>query len=203
MLALAHSPAALRGPLRIFFELDARLVRIVAGTREPMLGQMRLAWWRDMLAQEVGARPRGDGVLDGIGVYWLGHEAALAALVDGWEEMLAGELTREEAERFGSGRAEPFAALARMAQLDPASVLAPARRWALVDAALHVNDGAERDALLTLAREAAPSPRLARPLRGLSVLDALARRSLARGGRPLMEGRAAGLVAARAAILGL
>ena len=35
----------------------------MARTTEPMLGQMRLAWWRDALGKPVDERPRGDAVL--------------------------------------------------------------------------------------------------------------------------------------------
>ena len=86
-LALAYTPAAQRPALRIFFELDARLGRIVAGTNEAMLGQMRLAWWRETLAKPVAERPSGDQVLNAIGEHWVGKEADLIKLVDGWERL--------------------------------------------------------------------------------------------------------------------
>ena len=66
-LALAYIGPNLRDALRIFLELDGRLARIVSATTEPMLGQMRLAWWRDALGMAVSERPQGDAVLDGIG----------------------------------------------------------------------------------------------------------------------------------------
>ena len=46
-----------------------------------MLGQMRLAWWREALGKPVADRPRGDRVLDAIGQDWAGREAALVAMV--------------------------------------------------------------------------------------------------------------------------
>lgn len=187
-LALAHTPERARGRLRTYFELDRRLARIVGATNEPMLGQMRLAWWRETLGKPRNERPTGDAVLDAIGVHWEGREGALSKLVDAWEYMLAEELGQDAAREFGSLRAAPF---------DPL-----AERWALTDAAVHVPEGPERDLLLTLARKCAPMGNFSRDLRGLSVLDALARRSLRRGGRPLMEGRGAALTAARAAIFG-
>ena len=65
-LALAWSHAKVRGPLSIALQLDRRLARIVTRTSEPMLGQMRLAWWREMLGKPASDRPRGDAVLDGV-----------------------------------------------------------------------------------------------------------------------------------------
>lgn len=202
-LALAHTPAELRRTLRIFLELDARIARIVAATTEPILGQMRLAWWRDTLAVPMEQRPRGDAILDGIGDLWLGYEPALVALIDGWEEMLGDTMTKEAAHRFAVGRAKPFDALAMMVHKSgDENVAAAARRWALVDAGIHVSEGAERDAILAVAQAIERKAPLPKPLRGLAVLDALARRSLSRGGRPLMEGRGAALVALKAAIIG-
>lgn len=180
-----------------------RLARIVAGTSEPMLGQMRLAWWREQLGNNREARPSGDAVLDGIGVHWQGREHALIALVDGWEFMLAEELDEAGASAFAQGRAAPFVAMAQMAGASNADTVdVAARRWALVDAAVHIPDGPERTMLLELAGANREAVRLPRSLRGLAVLDALARRSLRHGGRPLMEGRGASIAAARAAIFG-
>ncbi len=202
-LAVAHTPAVLREPLTVFLELDARIARIVAATSEPMLGQMRLAWWRDQLGLPVEQRPSGDAVLDRIGSAWSGQESALVALIDGWEEMLGEALESNAVQRFAEGRAAPFEALARMSGMGATEpVQGAAMRWALVDAGLHVSEGAEREALLGLARDLPRGPGLARPLRGLAILDALSQRSLARGGRPLMEGRGAALTALRAGFIG-
>ena len=70
------------------FALDGRIGRMVLGASEPLLGQMRLAWWRDQLALPESARPQGDPLLDLIGTEWAGHERALSDLVDGWEALL-------------------------------------------------------------------------------------------------------------------
>lgn len=202
-LAVAHTPARWRQALTIFLELDFRIARIVAGTNEPMLGQMRLAWWREQLGKNPDQRPSGDVVLDGIGQCWEGYESALIALVDGWEFMLAEELDQAAANAFAKGRAAPFVALGELAGASmPAEADTAARRWALMDAAVHIPEGAERAMLLEQAGMNREVVRLPRPLRGLAVLDALARRSLKRGGRPLMEGRGASVTAFRAAIFG-
>ena len=187
-LALAHTPERLRGRVRTYFELDQRLARIVGATTEPMLGQMRLAWWRETLAKPRDERPTGDFVLDAIGEHWAGSEEALSKLVDAWEFMLGETLDEVAARQFGKLRVAP---------LDT-----PAERWALTDAAVHVPEGVERNVLLDLAGKCSDTASFTREVRGFAVLDALARRSLKRGGRPLMEGRGAALVAARAAILG-
>ena len=202
-LALAWSPKKVRGPLSTVFQLDRRLARIVARTSEPMLGQMRLAWWRDALGTPIADRPRGDAVLDAIGEHWRGRETTLLAMIDGWEVLLTAEhLGPAEIDAFGAQRGAFFGALADDLSAETIARLATAGfRWALADAAAGVSDAGERAALVEagLARFG-PDGALPRSLRGLAVLEALSRRALRRGGRPLMEGRSAPLVALRAAI---
>lgn len=205
-LALAYTGPKSRGALTIFFEFDARLARIVAGTTEVMLGQMRLAWWRDMLSQPLDGRPQGDAVLDGIGSYWQGFESALVPLVDAWEWMLAEEFDTKSASEFALNRAKPLGALVQMVDEcgdKPADLARKAAIWAYADAVANITDAKERETLLELARaEPWIGTRFPRGLRGIDVLIALSRRSLARGGRPLMEGRGAALIALRAAVFG-
>lgn len=202
-LALAWSPPKVRAPLSIAFQLDRRLARIASRTSEPMLGQMRLAWWRDALGTPIAERPRGDAVLDAIGTHWAGREVALVALVDGWGVLVSAErLGRTEIDAFGTQRSAFFGALDGTAgQASAARVAAAGFRWAMADAAAAVSDAKERDALVEAGLgRIAPAGSMPRALRGLAVLDALALRSLRGGGRPLMEGRGAPLAALRAAI---
>jgi 15-cis-phytoene synthase len=114
----------------------------------------------------------------------------------------AEQLGPAEAEAFGTGRAAFFNGL----QDDPDAatgqrVAAAGLRWALADAAASLSDTAEREALRAVALGVMqPDGRLPGVLRGLAVLEALALRSLRRGGRPLMEGRGSALAALKAAI---
>jgi phytoene synthase len=203
-LALAWTLQDMRPRLRSALELDRRLARIVARTREPMLGQMRLAWWRDAFAKPVAERPRGDAVLDALGVHWQGREPLLAAMVDGWEVLVTAErLGAAEAEQFAAGRGAFITALGGDPAAPPlaARLAAAGERWALADAAAWVSDPAERAVLVEtgLARSK-PAEALPRAFLGPAVLEALAWRALRRGGRPLMEGRGAPLAALMAAI---
>ncbi len=201
-LALAWSGPARREPLRTALCLDRRLARIVARTGEPMLGQMRLAWWRDMLGTPVGERPRGDAVLDAIGEHWQRQEAALVAMVDAWEVLVTADvLDAARAADFGKGRGAFFAALSSD-PLPGARLAIAGRRWALADAAAGVSDPQERAVLVEAGLSHGGQGKGALPstLRGLAVLEALAVRALRRGGRPLMEGRGASWAALRAGI---
>lgn len=202
-LALAWTPVAVRAALSAALGLDRRLARIVARTTEPMLGQMRLAWWREALSKPVAERPRGDVVLDELGQQWADREAALIAMVDGWEVLVSADaLGPKEIAGFGVGRGAFFGALvSELPRTDQDRVAAAAFRWAVADAATAVSDPDERAQLIAAGpTRGDDGGRLPRDLRGLAVLDALARRSLRRGGLPLMDGRGASLAALRAAI---
>lgn len=205
-LALAHSGPIVRDALRIFLEFDSRLARIVSGTTEPMLGQMRLAWWRDALGIPVSDRPTGDHVLDAIGERWAGGEKALIALVDGWEHMLCEPpLSREAALAFAQGRGAGFAGLSAITGGGEAlarDLEAAGQVWAVADAASHVAQGEERQTLLDLAASLPRPGRLPAPYRGVAILGSLGARALKAGGAPLMAGRGAALVAFRAGLLG-
>lgn len=209
-LALAHAAPNMRDPLRIFFELDARLARIVAGTTEPMLGQMRLAWWRDVLKQEAAERPQGDAVLDGIGAHWQGRSAELIPLVDAWEHMLADPpLSTDDAMKFLTQRRDALMAVfGKLASGEDRhnNYGKPAWWWACADLAANLSDPGEREMIVELGLNyddpKGAINRSPAPDRGLAVLGAISHRALKRGGRPLMEGRGAALVAMRAALLG-
>jgi len=199
-LALAYAPRRARAATLALLALDARLAAILRRRGEPVLVQLRLAWWRDMLAKEPQAWPRGDAVLDLLRE-WRGP-AALAALVDGWEALLADELAASEIDAFASGRGSAFAQLAFELGCAPEIAEAGGRRWALADLAANLADPAERAAAVASAVALPPRPRLPRELRPLAILDALAARSLARGGAPLLDGFGAGLLAVRLGITG-
>ena len=205
-LALAHSPKQDRERLWAMFALDQRLARIVAKATEPMLAQMRLSWWREMLQSPPDQRPEGDQVLDAISAHCKGAENSLIGLVDGWEHLLAEPpIQTSEISAFADGRARAISAL------DPAGSLPKAetrfnllgRIWALADLAAKVGSNEEKATILSLAEPlCAKSLPSARDYKALAILSALGRRAIRRGGRPLLEGRGAALVAARAALLG-
>lgn len=167
-----------------------------------MLGQMRLAWWRDMLNANTDQRPVGDHVLDAIVEHWPDDASKLVSLVDAWECMLAEPpLSKELIQGFTKGRGGLFSdALGNSAE--QASINRAGKRWALTDAALHIANEEERSLFLKIAQEIPAVGVLESPFKGLAILNALAVRSLKNGSQPLMQGRGAAWVAWRAAILG-
>jgi phytoene synthase len=101
-LAVAYAPAALRPALMLLLQFDARLGDIVAGSTEPLIGQMKLAWWRDALAAEPDRRPKGEPLIARIdAISGRRLEPALLELIDAWEALLAADDLDEFAKRRG------------------------------------------------------------------------------------------------------
>ena len=199
-LALSYAPAASRSATLAVLALDARLGAIIRRRGEPAMAQLRLAWWRDILAAAPAAWPPGDPVLSLLRDWR--RPAALGSLVDGWEGLLAERLHALAIGEFARGRCDACAELARELSADTSSGVAGARLWALGDLAANLSDPGERAAVIEAAAPLAPGPPLPRSLRPLAVLAGLGRRSLRRGGAPLLDGPGAALTAIRLGITG-
>lgn len=179
-LALAYAPARAREDWLTLLVLDARLAAVVREAREPVLAQIRLAWWRERLKDSPEARPKGEPLLARIGD-WPG----LDRLADGWEEMLA---EQPSFPGFAEGRAGAIASLAAKLGVSDPSAGILARRWAFADLALHLGDGEERTlALALLAGTKPPKNRASHVLRPLAVLSSLSVRA-AEQGRAVLTG---------------
>ena len=205
-LALAYARQHDRPMMKSVFELDRRLAGVVATSSETMIGQMRLAWWRDLLEKPVSARPSGEPLIRRLGDTWGESAREFCPLVDGWEALLVADaLDKETLRKFCEGRAEAWAAIARALELpgtDQRRAYNAGYRWALADLAAHLSDEGERSMALDLAKGLEPAAPLHRRLRPLAILSGLAKRSLAMGGVPLLEGRTAALLALRIGISG-
>jgi 15-cis-phytoene synthase len=183
-LALAYAPAAARPVWLSFLALDVRLAGVVRGAREPMLGQLKLAWWRDRFHADPESWPKGEPLLASLRS-WGGEAKGLAALVDGWEALLGDwEDGVEPMAALTEGRVAGVEALARVLGADHARVGAMARGWAAMDLASHLGNPEEKasamERLATLDWKGARLPKVMRPL---TVLHGLARRQN-RGGDP-------------------
>lgn len=203
-MALAWQPATSRPALTALFAFDAHLGRLVGNANEPLLGQMRLAWWRERLSEPAADRPTGDPILAALGDHWRGAESALVRLVDGWEELLDEEaMTRDALSRFADARGRAlgeFAARTGVSARQAAAERA-GRRWALADFAFRTGSTLERDVALDAAQALPGTGRLPQSLRGIAVLEALADRAISRR-EPLAHGRAAALLALRVGTTG-
>jgi len=180
-LALAYAPARARPAWLALLALDARLAQHLRSVREPMLAQIRLAWWRDRLREPVSAWPQGEPLLAAL-ADWEDQHGGLRALVDGWE-MLLGEapLRGDALEGFVAGRAAATSALARVVGHPETSEMAyrAGAGWAIGDLAAHLSHPDEQAAARDLAdRHDWRMSRMPRALRPLAVLNGLSARSL-------------------------
>ncbi|WP_185965140.1 squalene/phytoene synthase family protein [Glacieibacterium frigidum] len=94
-LATQYAPAALRPALFAVHALDLELAKVAATTTDAMLGEIRLAWWRERLvdldAGQVPAQPVLRALADLVlprGV----TGATLAEFEDGWLALAAGDV---------------------------------------------------------------------------------------------------------------
>ena len=202
-LALAYAPKVARPLVLGLFALDTRLAGIVRQAREPMLGQLKLSWWRDRLRADPVAGQLGDPLLQLLD-QWGDQRSALAGLVDGWEHLLNdGPLDEPALIAFAAARGLACAELAERLAAPEAIVEAAraGRNWALVDLALGLSDPAELALVdqIIQAQDWRPA-RLPRTLRPLAVLHGLARRK--QGAGPLLAGPVDGLFAVRLGLLG-
>ena len=197
-LALAYAPASDRLALLGLLALDARLSGIVRNSHEPMLAQLRLAWWRESLA----GSGRGDPLLAAL-ENWPGSRDALTGLVEGWEAMTGvAPLPPAAFLALAEARGRGFAALAGEGTPREAA-LRLGRNWALADIAMHLSHPAERQAALDLARaQDWQRSALPRGLRPLAVLHGLAANEISKDAPALAINPRAVLTAMRIGLIG-
>lgn len=189
-LALAYAPGAARPALAALLALDLRLGRIGQQAGEPLIAQLKLAWWRDQFGKPVPEWPVGEPLLGSLGA--LGFAGAdLVELVDGWETVTVGEVVgEEELAALARGRAAAWRASSRLLdEREQGDAIAHAAKlWT----AGEVGSRALGDRAL---------PSLPRHMRPLAILAALGRRACERD-EPLLDGPAAMALAMRVGIFG-
>ena len=185
--------------------LDARIGSYVLGAQEPLLAQMRIAWWRDELCKDAGSRPQGDQLLDLIGQTFGAQTEGLQDLLNGWEALLAeAPLGTDAITAFVEGRERlaVFLGDRLCAGKGKAAATIAARAWALADLAHRLPDETDRALALATAQESIRPAALPRAFQPLAVLAGLSRRALGRGGSPLIGDRLSPLVALRLGLFG-
>jgi len=105
-LAIAYSMSEFRGAFALLLAFDARLADIVDRTSEPMIAQMKFAWWYDAIASDPGRRPKGEPMLLALGELTVPRvDAPMQQLLDAWSLLLAADdWTNELVGRFASFR---------------------------------------------------------------------------------------------------
>jgi phytoene synthase len=181
-LALTYVPAARRQALRTLWELDVALGAVLAGGREPLISQIKLAWWRDSLAKLDREKPPAEPMLQAVAADILPagvSGAELSEMEEGWTLLLGQEpLTADELARYAAARGAllfRYSAWILRAELTPRMAKA-GEGWALIDLARHSNP-VDAEAALQAARERFDDgERWPSALRPLGMLARLARR---------------------------
>jgi phytoene synthase len=182
---LSYAPDRSRAALEALFALDTALGNVLRTTREPLVGQMRLAWWREALDGLDASGAPAEPVLQSLAaeVLPLGITGnALSGMVEAWEPLLGD---------IGSGSIDDHARLrgrALFTMAGPAVDAAPddpvgdaGEGWALADLAANLSDPAlasrARERAATLLAQARRS-RWSRNGRALGALALIADRRL-------------------------
>jgi phytoene synthase len=168
------------------FALDESLARILRTTREPMVGQMRLTWWHEALNRLDTAPPPAEPVLQALAREVVPRGVAgarLAAMIDGWEELLEAEIDGDAIGRHAAGRGgRLFEIAGELLGAAPTDPLASAGSgWALADLARHLSDPPAAERALALAAPPltqASAARWSRAARPLGALAHIARMNL-------------------------
>jgi phytoene synthase len=182
-LALSYAPAPAREAWLGLLALDARLAGVVRAASEPMLAQLRLAWWREQFRKPLTEAPAGEPLLAVLRA-WDPGRAALEALVDGWEAITADPpLPATAMMALARARGGALGALVTLTGArDDEATERLGLEWALADIASRLGDPRERalaDALVA-ACEWRPT-RLPRTMRPLAVMHGIAARAVRRG----------------------
>lgn len=187
-LALTFATGRGRPLFETLFALDEALASVGLRARQPMLAQIRLAWWREELARAQPGRAAPAPLLASIAAAWGSDAKALQPLVDSYEIVLADNITDDAFVQAAELRAEPFGALAQLLAMPDHAHAAQtqARYWALTDRRL-------ARGVAGVPSFAAPPVHLPRALRPVAVLATLAREANRRSAFGLMADRRATL----------
>jgi len=109
-LAVLYAPRRVQALWEGFLLLDRRLADAAREGRDPLMIQLRLAWWRDRFDQPAAEWPQGEPLLALLRA-WDEGRAALRALVDGWEARIVGE---DGGAELGKARVAAICTLARL-----------------------------------------------------------------------------------------
>lgn len=205
LLLAAHAGARAQRH-RAIWAFDGRLAKVARTTSDRAIGQMRLAWWNDVIEDVDARKGRGEPVVDAMRASGAMAAPGLVAMIDGWEVLVAeAEIDATGLRDYAAGRGGGlFRALTGERDI-PDWLERAGQAWALWDLSGHVGDEELAQAAQGMARdmlppEAGPWPRGWKPLR---ILSTLVRQDVLAGRRaPTGISRALALRLLRIALVG-
>jgi len=167
-LAIAYAPCGIRPSFALLLQFDARIAGVVGNASEPLIGQMKLAWWRDAIGAGASESPKGEPMLSAL----FGFDQpiltkAAVALIDAWEILVADpQWSALTVQDFAQARGEAIAR-AYSGLCGPADFPSDAMtQWAIADLRLRFGS---RVPDLALLDSALPVVRMFRPLTILAM----------------------------------
>lgn len=167
-LALAYAPVEIRSAFSLLLQFDARFAGIAGNASEPLIAQMKLAWWRDAIRAAIPQRPKGEPLLSGL--YALNNPVlndAAMQLVDAWEILIAhDDWSVSTIDDFAKAREQAvFRGYTKLAGM-PDCTVRLGEQWALCD--LRIRFG-NRVPSFAHPPAALPKERIFRPLTILTM----------------------------------
>ena len=91
-LAVTYVPVRFRFAFALLLRVDKRFAAIVRAARDPMIAQIKMAWWREAFEKAPHLRPKGEPLLNALNeVGDVIPLPALEALIAAWEPLLGSE----------------------------------------------------------------------------------------------------------------
>jgi 15-cis-phytoene synthase len=179
--ALEHVANTYREPVTALWALDEQLGTIVASTTQPMVGQMRLLWWREALESGASGHPV---LAEMTSVFGRGiGAAAVGTMIDGWEELLEPlPLSEVQLAAFAAQRGTQLFTLTSQI-CDVTCPDEAGAGWALADFAFRCSDKVTSSLALAMAKERLASLDMRSVPRPLRILARLARIDVTAGKR--------------------
>ena len=191
-LALAFCGARYRQAFSLLLQFDRSLGRAVQQQGPPVAGQLRLAWWREQIA-DLHIDRGANLVLTELARLLTAEDSArqdLSRMIDGWEVLLVNDDLSDEnllqyAKERGGGL---FCLAAKVAGSgEDTGETEAGIVWALVDLARHCSDPVLANRVIALARAHIRSARqLSRHLRPFALLAHFAECDVVRGSERLL-----------------
>ncbi len=185
-LAMAYASAKKRDSFAVLFLLDDALAKAVNATREPLIGRIRLSWWREKLeAMANGHAPPPEPLFQFMAKLALSPDVLrlLARVAEGWDVLLDDyPLSMDTLNRYARLRGGSlFEAAAVVVDTDAVGAGAVGEAWALTNFAMTCRDELTAKHATHLARvrfDVMPPSVLPRALRTFAIIAYLAWRDL-------------------------
>lgn len=177
-LALAYTRPDLRSGLALILAFDDRLSVILNSSNEPLIAQMRLAWWNDVISKPLERRPIGEPLLAILA--YLERKfadanvgAAMLKLTEAWDMLLAHEdwtplVLNEYADLRSSAIFDWYGE--QIAVFNCPQLKHLGLDWALIDLLQSSRTKAEYDTIKALISVGTKNSAISRELRPLSIL---------------------------------